>query len=228
MTYAQRKKARMGQDPRESSHTSENAGHSQAADEDAQPVPEKDEEKQEAQPEDQPQAPVSDSDWLRSKTSRLLGLLDEDEQAAFEQPAAPVDDTPVADSDVGMPNAPRPEKPAVNDSEKAPTAAEVDTNIENIRISARLFIRNLSYETRESDLEPLFSPFGKIEEVRLLYSFFLFAISTLPHYTIWCNPCLNDDILLIGTSDAEASDVKSEERILVDASHYLIKQPQLL
>ncbi|OJJ62392.1 hypothetical protein ASPSYDRAFT_28031 [Aspergillus sydowii CBS 593.65] len=164
MTYAQRKKARMGQDPRESSHTSENAGHSQAADEDAQPVPEKDEEKQEAQPEDQPQAPVSDSDWLRSKTSRLLGLLDEDEQAAFEQPAAPVDDTPVADSDVGMPNAPSPEKPAVNDSEKAPTAAEVDTNIENIRISARLFIRNLSYETRESDLEPLFSPFGKIEE----------------------------------------------------------------
>lgn len=184
LTYAQRKKTKMGQDPRELSHTSENAGHSPTADEDVQPVPEKDEEEQEAQQENQPQAPASDSDWLRSKTSRLLGLLDEDEQVAFEQPAAPVDDKPAAESDVDMPNAPSPEKPAVNDSEKATTAAEVDTNIENIRISARLFIRNLSYETRESDLEPLFSPFGKIEEVKLLPPPSLFHISPTLHHKV--------------------------------------------
>lgn len=185
LTYAQRKKAKMGRDPRENSQTSENAGYSPTADEDVQPVPEKDQEEQESQQEDQPQAPVSDSDWLRSKTSRLLGLLDEDEQAAFEQPAAPVNDTPAAGSDVDMPNAPSPERPAANDSEKAPTAAEVDINIENIRISARLFIRNLSYETRESDLEPLFSPFGKTEEVRLVSLFFFcFIFPSTLHFMV--------------------------------------------
>lgn len=132
--------------------------------------------------------PVSDSDWLRSKTSRLLGLLDEDEQAAFESPQKSVPTAP-ADSNNDA-NVESPEKPAVNNSEEAPTAPEVDTNIENVRISARLFIRNLSYETKESDLEPVFSPFGKLEEVC--------TVGLISPYQICLTPpgarCLNDDI----------------------------------
>ncbi|KAL4951601.1 multiple RNA-binding domain-containing protein 1 [Aspergillus filifer] len=168
MTYAQRKKAKLGQDNAADSYASGNAGHSPVAVEsNVESVPEASEEKQEEQ--DQAPEPVSDSDWLRSKTSRLLGLLDEDEQEAF-QPPAPIDeDTPMVDSKVDAINVGSAEKPAETVAEKAPTAPEVDTNIENIRISARLFIRNLSYETRESDLQPLFSPFGKLEEIHVAF-----------------------------------------------------------
>ncbi|KAL4776988.1 multiple RNA-binding domain-containing protein 1 [Aspergillus nidulans var. acristatus] len=167
LTYAQRKKAKLGQDANESSHDSVDAGHLPTTDEsDGQPLPEKREEESEGPQKDQ--APVSDSDWLRSKTSRLLGLLDEDEQETFAPPAA-TNHTPIIDSNVEKPKAESPEKPAVSDLAKAPTAAEVDTNIENIRISARLFIRNLSYETKESELEPVFSPFGKIEEIHVAF-----------------------------------------------------------
>ncbi|KAL4993851.1 multiple RNA-binding domain-containing protein 1 [Aspergillus recurvatus] len=168
LTYAQRKKAKLGQDLNEGSHALVNAGHLPTADEgDVQPVPENNEEEPEGPQEDQ--APVSDSDWLRSKTSRLLGLLDEDEQETFAPPAPVVNHTPGTHSNVEKSEAESFEKPAVDDLAKAPTAAEVDTNIENIRISARLFIRNLSYETTDSDLEPVFSPFGKIEEIHVAF-----------------------------------------------------------
>ncbi|KAL4989503.1 hypothetical protein BDW68DRAFT_156435 [Aspergillus falconensis] len=168
LTYAQRKKAKLGQDPNEASRASVNVGHSPTADEgDVLPVPEKDTEEPEGSQEDQ--VPVSDSDWLRSKTSRLLGLLDEDEQETFAPPVPVTSHTPVTQPNVEQPGAESPEKPSVDDLAKAPTAAEVDTNIENIRISARLFIRNLSYETTELDLEPVFSPFGKIEEIHVAF-----------------------------------------------------------
>ncbi|KAL4739739.1 hypothetical protein BDV11DRAFT_112856 [Aspergillus similis] len=168
LTYAQRKKAKLGYDADESSHDSVNAGHLPTTDEgDGQPLPKKPEKESEGPQEEQ--VPVSDSDWLRSKTSRLLGLLDEDEQETFAPPAAVTNHTPIIDTNVEKSEAESPEKPAVGDLARAPTAAEVDTNIENIRISARLFIRNLSYETKESDLEPVFSPFGKIEEIHVAF-----------------------------------------------------------
>lgn len=111
--------------------------------------------------------PVSDADWLRSKTSRLLGLLDEDEQAEFEQHKAqePVQ-SPTRDNDesrntvienIGT-------EGATND-DAAQTTPEHDQNVDLIRASARLFLRNLAYDIREEDLQPLFAPFGKIEEV---------------------------------------------------------------
>ncbi|KAL2841375.1 hypothetical protein BJY01DRAFT_12091 [Aspergillus pseudoustus] len=168
LTYAQRKKAKLGQEPGSSSCASENAGNPSTADGDAQPKPEKAEEEQAGQPEAQADQPVSDSDWLRSKTSRLLGLLDEDEEADSAPPARTPSAAPSDDMDVGAP-VESTEKPSVTESEKATVPPEVDTNIENIRISARLFLRNLSYETKESDLEPVFAPFGKIEEIHVAF-----------------------------------------------------------
>lgn len=114
-------------------------------------------------------APVSDSDWLRSKTSRLLGLLDEEEQAEFdskpveEKAASPVEPQARADS--------RPEKDSMpqdtkeQEDEETGEVPENDPNVELIRSSARLFIRNLPYDTTDTDLEPSFAPFGKVEEV---------------------------------------------------------------
>lgn len=120
--------------------------------------------------------PVSDADWLRSKTSRLLGLLDEDEQAEFEQHK---DEEPVKSSthdndesrntvieNIGT-------EDTTNDDDAAQTTPEHDQNVDLIRASARLFLRNLAYDIREEDLQPLFAPFGKIEEVS----------ASLPYYT---------------------------------------------
>ena len=191
LTYAQRKKAKLGQDAGPTSHVSENAGHSPTVDGDAQPESEKTEEEQAGQGEDQVEdQAVSDSDWLRSKTSRLLGLLDEDEQVDFAPPAQTSSAAPVSDMDVDTP-AESTEQLTANGPAKATEPQEVDTNIENIRISARLFVRNLSYDTEESDLEPVFAPFGKIEEVR----FSLFCLLLSPRSLIHLDgvPRLNDD-----------------------------------
>lgn len=112
---------------------------------------------------------VSDGDWLRSKTSRLLGLLDEDEQAGFSLNIDPETETVTS----------RPVNPIASvsaDEDDAETGAMTeivvpeqpkrDENIDLIRNSARLFVRNLPYDATEGDLEPIFLPFGRIEEVR--------------------------------------------------------------
>ncbi|KAJ5996123.1 hypothetical protein N7499_007562 [Penicillium canescens] len=128
-------------------------------------------------------APVSDADWLRSKTSRLLGLLDEEEQDEFDQHKA---EAP-ADSDSASFSAGDKSPPVHSESrieaieniapnmtdvdsepQGAPEAPE-DPNLDLIRNSARLFLRNLAYDTTEADLQPLFGRFGKIEEIHVAF-----------------------------------------------------------
>ncbi|KAJ5712914.1 uncharacterized protein N7483_010095 [Penicillium malachiteum] len=124
--------------------------------------------------------PVSDMDWLRSKTSRLLGLLDEDEQAEFEERKA---DEPIKSRSPSVDESRSAQIERISSPPPATNVDEVDEpvedadepeedeispeqakNIELIRSSARLFLRNLSYELTEADLQPLFTPFGKTEE----------------------------------------------------------------
>lgn len=131
--------------------------------------------------------PVSDNDWLRSKTSRLLGLLDEEEQEEFDSKAAEKKATPPVEPQIEAD--PRPVEGSVlqnveeqSEDEKPPEdVPENDPNIEHIRSSARLFVRNLPYDTTESDLESTFVPFGKVEEVSLFVypSQFLFPLHPL-------------------------------------------------
>lgn len=113
--------------------------------------------------------PVSDADWLRSKTSRVLGLLDEEEQAELDSKqqqktttsteAAPETHHESGNAEVQDP------APHVDTDAEMTEAPDVDTNIDVIRYSARLFVRNLPYDATEADLEAVFAPFGKIEEV---------------------------------------------------------------
>ncbi|KAL1854570.1 Multiple RNA-binding domain-containing protein 1 [Paecilomyces lecythidis] len=128
--------------------------------------------------------PKSDADWLRSKTSRLLGLLDDEEQAEHE--AAPLSSRfePVEDDDDDE-DGPQSGGVALDNAASMPTAdadggadadadtpanqAEIDANVELIRNSARLFVRNLPYDATEADLDPIFSPFGKIEEIHVAF-----------------------------------------------------------
>lgn len=144
----------------------------------------KDDDKDKKDSQDEEEAgPVSDMDWLRSKTSRLLGLLDEDEQAEFEdrkveqedkpmKSQSPIDDEPR--SAEAEPTSPQPvtndvvddaADEAADSSEEDQVSPEQARNIELIKDSARLFLRNLAYDLKEADLQPLFAPFGKTEEV---------------------------------------------------------------
>ncbi|KAJ5679149.1 Multiple RNA-binding domain-containing protein 1 [Penicillium macrosclerotiorum] len=125
--------------------------------------------------------PVSDADWLRSKTSRLLGLLDEDEQAEFEQhkaeqpvePRSPSDDesrTAVIEN-IGSENQADTYMDDAVETQPDHSAEpeQPDANVELIRDSARLFVRNLAYDMTDADLQPLFSPFGKLDEIHVAF-----------------------------------------------------------
>lgn len=146
--------------------------------------------------------PVSDADWLRSKTSRLLGLLDEEEQAEFDASSnQKADASKEADADRN------PEPQSAGDAVASPQAdagekdaVEIDTNINLIRDSARLFVRNLPYDAKEADLQTLFAPFGKIEEVStVLFGIIFYTLPVSPPISMVA-PMM---IFLIGTSDAK-------------------------
>lgn len=162
-------------------------------------------------------APISDADWLRSKTSRLLGLLDEEEQDEFDQhkAAAPIATTTTVSTKVASPASSDDELPQRDEESRtaaiekiAPNTTDVDSitkatpedpNIDLIRNSARLFLRNLAYDTTESDLQPIFERFGKIEEVSTFFLTWFF--NTAQHvpsnraagFQPSCHECSYDD-----------------------------------
>ena len=150
-----------------------------------------------------PAAPISDVDWLRSKTSRLLGLLDDDEQAEYDASHRKVDHEQAADSNRDSRTAGHQSTEPGADKGTGEAVVEkldVDVDVDNIRASARLFVRNLSYDTTETDLEPVFAPFGKIEEVSLVSLIPSVLLFTQATPTEWCASVM---IFLIGTSDAK-------------------------
>ena len=118
-------------------------------------------------------APVSDTDWYRSKTSRLLGLLDEEEEEAAAAPRhndseSEEDKVVTAKPAVEEPVSSIPTPPADDNlkQDEADTAAgTVDADVEAVRKSMRLFVRNLPYDARKEDLETEFERFGNLEEV---------------------------------------------------------------
>ena len=116
------------------------------------------------------QTPHSDADWLRSRTSRLLGLIDEDEEDQAMAPGAPFAEANSSDEDNSDRQKPEPrsesEPCSKNDDNSVPQKEEPpDANISAIRTSGRLFVRNLPYKTTEDHLQSLFSTFGKTDEV---------------------------------------------------------------
>ncbi|KAK9849355.1 hypothetical protein MYU51_014657 [Penicillium brevicompactum] len=144
------------------------------------------EQEQQAEPEVEA-APLSDADWLRSKTSRLLGLLDEDEQDEFEQHKTEAKPAAVAAAPVKAPAPSSPGDESLQGDEESRTMAfesvapnttdddsktqsrPEDPNVDLIRNSARLFLRNLAYDTTEADLQPIFERFGKLEEIHIAF-----------------------------------------------------------
>ena len=107
---------------------------------------------------------VSDADWLRSRTSRLLGLMDDDVQVT-----ALVEDAPTEKSNLA-------EVPElVKDDSVSDASVQTDEDLEiegaivenNTVENGRLFVRNLTYTITEEDLRTLFEGqgHGTIQEV---------------------------------------------------------------
>jgi multiple RNA-binding domain-containing protein 1 len=118
-----------------------------------------------------PQQPVSDADWARSRTSRLLGLLDEDEEeanaAARKNDAVEShSDNDPSDDEAGpgkQPPNPMPTPPSDEREKEKPDANDNDDS--SVRNSMRLFVRNLPYDVKHEDLKAEFEAFGALEEV---------------------------------------------------------------
>lgn len=119
-------------------------------------------------------AVASDADWLRSRTSRLLGLLDEEEEATGTGRTA--DDEESDHEETKVPAKRREviqEEQPVETNETDPIVGEEasppedanDEATEAVRTSMRLFLRNLAYSVTEEDIESEFAPFGGLTEV---------------------------------------------------------------
>ncbi|EXJ68508.1 uncharacterized protein A1O5_08301 [Cladophialophora psammophila CBS 110553] len=108
------------------------------------------------------EAPRSDADWLRGKTSRTLDLFEEAEDmkdrsrhpgdsGIGDKAAEPVEEVQtkedVADAENDA-NSDHPQKPSVP--------------------NARLFIRNLPFDIQEDDLRKVFARYGRISEIHLV------------------------------------------------------------
>lgn len=134
---------------------------------------------------------ASDVDWLRSRTSRLLGLVDDEDDAKVANMPAPdgVKETKVAGqpqpdatkqiSDAGSQTAEK-----LFESHEA-TVLPLEVSVEEPISTARLFVRNLSYITSQNDLRDYFSQHGDVSEVRRLadlvdlHPFDAFVMNTL-------------------------------------------------
>lgn len=128
---------------------------------------------QEAEKVPQATAEATDDDWLRSRTNRLLDLVDPDDLPRPAETAAKVEST-VRDAgdkeDTPPPPPPPPRDDAAEDAAdhadaKGAEVTGVDDPIATITRTSRLFVRNLPYTATEEDLYQEFGKFGTLQEV---------------------------------------------------------------
>ena len=108
---------------------------------------------------------ISDADWLRSRTSRLLGLMDDGDVQTTALPQ----DAPIEQIGLSEVSEPFKEGSVSNASVQTDEELEVEgTKLENATAgNGRLFVRNLTYTITEEDLRKYFEDqcHGTIEEV---------------------------------------------------------------
>ncbi|RBR24939.1 uncharacterized protein FIESC28_02209 [Fusarium coffeatum] len=123
--------------------------------------------------EQQKEVVAEDDDWLRSRTNRLLDLVDPDDLERTPVQGSSITETDHARGGDAMEITPD-DPPAADDVEMDESAAEAtggepakDDSLEAIRRTSRLFVRNLPYSATEDDLREVFEQFGTVEEVHL-------------------------------------------------------------
>jgi len=110
--------------------------------------------------------PVSDADWLRSRTNRVLDLVEDGE--GLTRPIAQPTTVPaeqIEAPDVEVEPA-EPSKPNEIEVEEVIPSEE-----DKIRQTGRLYLRNLHFDITEDDIRDHFSKHGSLEEVRLFSPF---------------------------------------------------------
>ncbi|KAJ4413995.1 Multiple RNA-binding domain-containing protein 1 [Neurospora sp. IMI 360204] len=117
---------------------------------------------------------ATDDDWLRSRTNRLLDLVDPDDAAFALRPAASAPapapaSAPVPASSVENTASAKAEEHAAEGSQEtaATSAQDPESAISLIEKTSRLFLRNLSYTVTEDDVREHFAKFGALEEVHV-------------------------------------------------------------
>lgn len=109
----------------------------------------------------------TDDDWLRSRTNRLLDLVDPDDLPPAQPSQA---NGGVSDQSHGTHG--DNQEPAQGDvaagtpQPPATSSGPNESPVEAISRTSRLFVRNLSYTATEEDLQECFKKFGHVEEVR--------------------------------------------------------------
>jgi multiple RNA-binding domain-containing protein 1 len=109
---------------------------------------------------------ATDDDWLRSRTNRLLDLVDPD-KILEEQGGntVPTETAHIVDP-VEQPSLLNDESFLEQDLTPADEPEDKpDPILEEISKNGRLFVRNLPYTATEDDLRNHFKPFGSLEEV---------------------------------------------------------------
>jgi len=117
----------------------------------------------------------TDADWMRNRTSRLLGLLDDDEENDPIQntQSLPHDDLSKTESqgrefrEINTTLAGQ--KPDVsNESDETNAIEDESSDRQAIDKSGRLFLRNLAYTIAEDDLRELFQSSETVSEVSIV------------------------------------------------------------
>lgn len=117
---------------------------------------------------------ASDADWLRSRTSRLLGLVDD--EGAFTHTNALENEEILKDfvspsrkhvEDAGRSDASVQTDEEINNEDPSARAPQAEITDNTALDNGRLFVRNLTYSTTENDLRRHFESgnYGTIEEV---------------------------------------------------------------
>lgn len=110
---------------------------------------------------------ATDDDWLRSRTNRLLDLVDPDDPGFSARPAASVSAAEVAPSQTRQESQPTDDVPAAPETETVSRKGTKSSDpLELLEKTSRLFLRNLSYNITEDDIREHFSPYGALQEVR--------------------------------------------------------------
>lgn len=115
-------------------------------------------------------ADATDDDWLRSRTNRLLDLVDPDDQSALPPPLVQPSRAPAVTSDPSpLEEAELEPNPSEASGEPAVEKTDEEIATEQVLRTGRLFVRNLPFKATEAELAKHFKKYGETEEVSKIF-----------------------------------------------------------